>query len=102
MTLPRPRFTVRRLMAAVAAAAVLMARVNRHKEFEAEADDQDRHIEQVFSGNREDFRRMLIGNDYHGRLARKYRIAAWLPFLPVLPDPPRPSELPPEESRWRD
>jgi len=94
MPLTRPRFTVRRLMAAVAVAAVLMMLVNRHNELEAEADYHDRHVQQVFSGNSEGFRRMCIRNDYHGRLAWKYRLAAWLPFLPVLPDPPQPSELP--------
>jgi hypothetical protein len=104
MRLPRVRFTVWQAMVAVVALAILMAtgRAGWHSYYcwrmaEAHAWWAERGLlrcglerptaaEQLVYDR---YNRIL--KDYHARLERKYRRAAWRLWEPVLPDPPYPS-----------
>ena len=85
MRLPRPRFTVRRLMVAVAIVATVMAPGailwRRSADLARRGREHDRRAAECAST-------YLSG--YHERLAEKYATAARRPWLPVEPDPPEP------------
>jgi hypothetical protein len=109
MRMPRVRFTVRRLMIAVAVAALLLggdvlwrkragylARAN----VEAASEMQSRALIKVYESAIETSAAPSVADgyrhwvevhreeaDYHGRLRRKYERAARYPWLPVEPDP---------------
>jgi hypothetical protein len=85
MCLPRPRFTVRTLMIAVAivavAAAIAVGLRRRSQRFMRLAYDH------------EDMSYTRPGDpvaSYHDRLSWKYQQAARYPWLSVPPDPPEP------------
>jgi hypothetical protein len=87
MTLPRVRFTVRRMMVAVAAVAACSAIVHlvalsRRYERESMVHWLLRMVFEVEGNNR------CVA--YHERMGEKYDRAARYPFLPVAPDPPEP------------
>jgi len=114
MPFPRPRFTVRRLMVAVAIAAVGLASLNpillrlrkRSAEF-ANIADLHNMISNVYTlgtpppggswcehsqpcslpACKSMYAKSRI---YYAGLSRKYEFAARYPFLPLLPDPPEP------------
>ena len=96
MPIPRPRFTVRRLMIAVAVVAVLLGVVvglkRRSDRFRAIAlryaakHKEDRMAYDVVA----DEGRFLRRYDYHLSMQRKYEMATERPWLPVPPDPPEP------------
>jgi hypothetical protein len=90
MRLPSLRFTVRRLMVAVAIAGIGLSLVawmaRRSATFHAKA---ALHLDLAFEASldsRIDPRQV----DYHGNLANKYASAARYPWLPVAPDQPEP------------
>jgi hypothetical protein len=80
MKLPRVRFTVRRMMVAVAVLALAVGwwkqGERRRARFRALA------IVHLIEANEP--------TDYHGRTAVKYMWATRYPWLPVAPDPPEP------------
>jgi hypothetical protein len=81
MPLPRARFTVRRMMVAVAVsgvASVWWAKQGERRRAEF-LDASANHA--LFSVGR---------GDYHDRMSAKYERAADFPWLPVWPDPPHP------------
>ena len=95
MPVPRPRFTVRRLMIAVAVVAVLLeigaevGAVLKRRESHFGLEGGEHRFAECMSGPG------LAGNHprqaaYYGRMAVKYEWAARYPFLPVWPDPPEP------------
>ena len=43
-----------------------------------------------YKGDENDSKREYIIRDWHAQMERKYRRAAFLPWLPVAPDPPEP------------
>ncbi len=94
MRLPRPRFTVRRLMVAVAIveliAGVLLDRGRRFREMvdrhwklwlENPACVVDSRIPDEVQARR---------SEYDRAMGEKYEHAARYPWLPVAPDPPEP------------
>ncbi len=98
MRWPRVRFTVRRMMVAVAGVAVVLVLYQRHRTFERLAADHRnaamiaRPI-RIISRQPRRWIWMLLPSPYHERedeLARKYERAARYPWLPVEPDPPEP------------
>ena len=91
MRLPRVRFTVRRLMVAVAVAAIALGWQRRWAYCREMAEHH--HIRSyccVKSPDKDVNERMERRAGYHARMERKYRIAAWLFLLPIPPDPPEP------------
>jgi hypothetical protein len=118
MTLPRVRFTVRRLMVVVAIAAIavwlpviLTRRAKYHRlarEFDAKAtvaralgphgvihaDAVTIRATNVYVLQREPgsgpFDCLGAHSDYYAAMKEKYERAARYPFLPVAPDPPEP------------
>ncbi len=104
--LPRVRFTVRRLMVAVALAAVAIggvawvARVERlaseyRRQYARHSAEVQRYGEEAskalgLGGGRERHVRASRLAAYHARLESKYGRAAHNPWLPVEPDPPPP------------
>jgi hypothetical protein len=90
MRLPRPRFTLRRLMVAVAVMAVVLGLCRwlwtRSVAFRSIA---DAHNAQRMGGipmHTENLPSLL----YHIEMGNKYDRAARYPWLPVAPDPPEP------------
>jgi hypothetical protein len=102
MRLPRVRFTVRRLMVAVAIVALCLPawsfwarRDERYLEFAIKAMKHNTLAEAYETGRplgslRERARVNPCKAAYHATLARKYEYAASHPWLPVAPDPPEP------------
>jgi hypothetical protein len=89
MRLPRPRFTVRRLMVAVAitAVAIYMGLVAwRIETYAMRADAHARHLNSGHSFKHDSTD--LI--QWHERMRLKYENAARNSWLPVAPDPPEP------------
>jgi hypothetical protein len=92
MRLRLPRFTVRRLMIAVAIAALALGLVQSMGRRSAAFRLKAREHEGTF--------KTLIGPNttfpvspataHHRLMAEKYRLAARHPWLPVCPDPPEP------------
>jgi hypothetical protein len=89
MRLPRPRYTVRRLMVAVAIIAVATYTgivVWRIETYAMRADAHARHINSGHSFKYDSID--LI--QWHERMRLKYENAARNPWFPVAPDPPEP------------
>jgi hypothetical protein len=93
MRMPRVRFTVRGMMVAVAVVAVTIGAERRSSAFRAAA---HYHATQVGCGlcpydkGDPELEGWLRRRGYHVRMRQKYRLAMWLPVLPVAPDPPAP------------
>jgi hypothetical protein len=101
MPLPRVRFTVRRMMVAVAIMALCLTawsfwarRDERFLKFAIEAMTHATLARAYETGRPFDSRvRAPVDPQkaaYHAALVRKYEYAARYPWLPVLPDPPEP------------
>ena len=95
MGLPRVRFTVRRMMVAVAAVALMSYGVvlwRRASEYRGRADSYGIRVIMVDSGLSPDDleRKNRRLNEYYESMQRKYDRAARYPWLPVAPDPPEP------------
>ncbi len=104
MPLPRVRFTVRRLMVAVAIVAAVLAGLEalrmRRAEFQRVSVLHRRHLLTLGRwelldpvAQRADEEAQARGDprkSWHLHLADKYRRAARYPWLPVAPDPPEP------------
>jgi hypothetical protein len=96
MKLPKPRFTVRRLMVAVAIAATTLGmaqwmarRASRFGQLASDYCHQAELNEQMWAvGNRTYPLDVWAG--HQRRLQHKYEHAARRPWLPVAPDPPEP------------
>jgi hypothetical protein len=87
MRLPRPQFTVRRLMVAVAVVLGLSRWLwNRSVAFRSIADAQNAKRMGGIPMHTENLPRLL----YHIEIGNKYDRAARNPWLPVGPDPPEP------------
>jgi hypothetical protein len=96
MRLPRPQFTVRRLMLAVAIVGfvlgVTIERQNRFRKIEAHHQAEFANLVSrspyiSFSNFSEAVNRRL---DWHETMRLKYEHAALHPWLPVSPDPSEP------------
>src|SRR4051812_46996523 len=111
MSLPRVRFTVRRMMLAVAIAAVALGSTaelkRRSDRFRRLAEEHNqrvivgRMVTRRGGGTREFFydrsgnpvpewERHLLKDAWHAKLKIKYYEASRHPWLPVPPDPPEP------------
>jgi hypothetical protein len=106
--LPRPWFTVRRLMVAVAIVAVILGvlvegerRRTRFRELAAKHYDRGMRWFVLFGGGESDYQRKMmrlweerVGAtvESHANLRDKYERAAHYPWLPVGADPPAPPE----------
>lgn len=108
MRVPRVRFTLRRLMAAVAASAVILGGVRLHRQatdYRSRAAGSAQTLALIRNGAWG--YRLVVGQDgrwhrvidradllslirYHTELRTKYERAAARPWLPVEPDPPEP------------
>jgi hypothetical protein len=94
MRLPRVRFTVRRLMIAVAVVALAIGMFARSRQMSKIA---DRHAAQILEHSQmmplpNGAFVMLLDNrgQWHQAMVAKYRRAARRPWLPVEPDPHEP------------
>lgn len=95
MRLSRVRFTVRRMMIAVAIVAAMMgwfALQRRAERFQQRAALHGREAEEI-----QDYREMGIDEPllnkrlaYHTEMRRKYDRGVLYPWLPMAPDPPEP------------
>jgi len=97
MPLPRPRFTVRRLMVAVALIALFLGELvflkGRRDERLRLANFHERQLILFWSGDVEHQQHRDLDekqNDFHFRMEWKYRRAASRPWLSIPPDPPVP------------
>ncbi len=90
LRLPRVRLRLRTLLIAVAVAAFLFGSVARHRRFRAIADRYAAIVCYAETPSPEERRRRAEREAYRRTMYWKYRFAAVFPFLPVLPDPPRP------------
>jgi hypothetical protein len=105
MRLPRVRFTVRRMMVAVAVAALLLIGVvlwRRSEEYRRRAESHDSllwselpvAVDEAASPGRLGGGLSVVGllrrAKYHHDMSQKYWRAAARPWLPVAPDPPEP------------
>jgi hypothetical protein len=103
MRLTLPRFTVRRLMVAVAIVALGVAAVRLTLSMAALSDDYQRRALSHRIKVADDVFLMLRSPDdpragawlqrrkaYRGAMAEKWNRAALFPWLPVAPDPPEP------------
>jgi hypothetical protein len=95
MHLPRftPRFTVRRLMVAVAIVGIVLGvTIERRDRFRRIAVHHRAEFQKLASrmkaGSHEESDWLPI--EWHESLARKYKRAACYPWLPVATDPPEP------------
>jgi len=91
MRWPRVRFTIRRMMVAVAVVAIVFAwsawmgrRAARFRSLWAE------HINKVGMISSPKPWPHEVQGIYHLKMGEKYRVAALRPWLPVEPDPPEP------------
>jgi hypothetical protein len=91
MRMPRVRFTIRRMMVAVAVVAIVFGwfswmggRAARFRSLWAE------HINKVGVVSSPKPRPDEVQGTYHLKMGEKYRIAALRPWLPVEADPPEP------------
>lgn len=96
MRMPRPRFTVRALAAAVLVAGLACWMLERRGRFlrRAEAHDRGAAAEGVWLWRPGVGRVLLDGSDrgaWHEAMAAKYRRAAAAPYLPVAADAPAPA-----------
>jgi hypothetical protein len=90
--MPRFRFTVRRMMVAVAVVAVLLAMAvtlsHRRSRFESLRDYHASRAPYVWLGPMGTLWERQ--GEWHWAMKRKYERAARYPWLPVAPDPPEP------------
>lgn len=95
MKLPKPRFTVRRMMAAVVVAAIVLATVSWMKRWAAHFLSLS-HQHTLIAEQTVEWRPgncMAVSTPrslYHLELAAKYQHAARYPWLPVEADPTEP------------
>jgi hypothetical protein len=85
MQLPRPRFSLRRMMVAVAIVGVVFGVLVRAARFQQVS---DYHRGRIILISPPDPR--VHVTLYHMQMANKYSYAARHPWLPVTPDPPEP------------
>jgi hypothetical protein len=85
MQLPRPRFSVRRMMVAVAIVGVVFGMLMRVARLQQVS---DYHRSRIILISPPDPR--VYMTLYHMELANKYAYAARHPWLSVTPDPPEP------------
>lgn len=90
MRLPRVRFTVRRLMVAVAVVGLLFGMADRSRRFSAIADLYGGYRVQASVTTPEEIRQLKEWNAYRKAFYLKYRRAARYPWLPIESDPPEP------------
>ena len=111
MKIPRPRFTVRHLMVAVAIIALLSGvialliqseRYRQRAVYHSKMETDAEHLMNFYRGDlvmkrgedREDFpaklARFTKKNIYHSEMKRKWEGAARRPWISVEPDPPQP------------
>jgi hypothetical protein len=92
MRIPRVRFTVRRLMIAVAVVAAIVAFFKRRDDFERVAEYHRSRIgmADIDFSRRYEIRFFSPKNRWHYDMMHKYIYAARDPWLPVAPDPPEP------------
>ena len=98
MRLPRLRFTVRRLMLAVAIVAVILGAASgvrrRAERFRMIESYHRRNYHFSFVGNpsldAEKTAKFIARNNWHNAMTMKYGDAADHPWLPIPPDPPEP------------
>lgn len=98
MRLPRPRFTVRRMMLAVALLAVLLGadklrqQSAQYRERAEECAIYETDSRGVLMDEGDPDRRVFLAREaeYYSRLKAKYERAARYPWLPVKPDSPEP------------
>ena len=105
MRLRRVRFSIRRLLVAVAVVALVFAGEATRRRWESLASayrgkaGRREHVAlvalhssalEVARGNDSEMRKLKRIGDHHVALARKYQHAARCPWLPVAPDPPEP------------
>ena len=111
MRLSLPRFTVRRMMVAVAILALMTAvfamliqseRRRQRAMYHSKMETETEHLMNFYRGdlvlkrgeNRDDFPAMLDRftrrNRYHSEMRQKWEASAARPWLPVEPDPPEP------------
>ncbi len=89
MPLPRVRFTVRRMMVAVAVAACIFCLIERRRRFLIIV-GRLRMPDARFLRHPGDADYVLRLARWHDELQAKYEFAAAHPWLPVAPDPPAP------------
>ena len=94
MRLPRVRFTVRRMMVAVAIMGIAFGMIDRHYRFKKMANHHLSELRCLDIEQSLDIKRpspfFLALVDYHASLSKKYAKAARYPWLLVGPDPPEP------------
>ncbi len=91
MKLPRVRFTVRRMMVAVAAVACIFwasLLIERRRRFLIIIDSHRMPDARFLRYHDADYELRLIR--WHDEMQAKYEFAAAHPWLPVAPDPPAP------------
>ena len=98
MRAPRVRFTVRRLMIAVAVVGIILGPYttcrNRAARFDERCEWHYRRIDEllrgVYYGDDAAWRRVAARAAWHTEMHEKYDLASRRPWLPVAPDPPEP------------
>lgn len=85
MQLPRPHFSVRRMMVVVAIAGVVIGMLMRAARFQQVS---DYHRSRIILISPPDPR--VDMTLYHVEMANKYSYAAGHPWLPITSDPPKP------------
>jgi hypothetical protein len=90
--LPRVRFTVRRLMVAVAVVGITLGALAACRSRSARFREiRDRHRAAMIVGFEAPGEAAPAARlDWHRAIERKYEYAARHPWLPVAPDPPEP------------
>jgi hypothetical protein len=97
MKIPRVRFTMRRMMAAVAIMAIVLGvTIERHNRFRKIAVHHRAEFVRVarrgplvlFAGSSDD--PVMLRLEWHVSIISKHEHASRYPFLPVAPDPPEP------------
>ncbi len=99
LPLPRVRFTVRRMMIAVAAVGLMlgayMACLARAERFKGRQEWHFDHASKILQDTPREmdetaWRRLKVRFGWNADMYHKYERAARYPFLPVAPDPPEP------------
>ena len=103
MGMPRVRFTIRRLMVAVAVVAIYFGwsrwMERRSERFRALWIDHINKVGEISSPKPELLRPHEVQGYYHLKIGEKYRAAMNRPWLPVEPDPPEPCHQGPYYAR---
>jgi hypothetical protein len=94
MKLPRPRFTIRRLMVAVAIAAFAFGgwQMRQRREHRLRLALKHEVLSALLRDGHADTSRDPERADRHKALHIKYEHAARYPWLPIEPDPPEPED----------